>query len=40
LRIQLKPSYSAYPGSHFDRWRKQGYEKVKHGMHQAIEAKD
>jgi hypothetical protein len=26
LGIQLKQSYIAYPGSHFDRWRKQGYE--------------
>lgn len=23
--IQLKPSYLAYPGSHFDRWKKQGF---------------
>lgn len=23
--IQLKPSYTAYPGSHFDRWKKQGF---------------
>jgi hypothetical protein len=26
MGIRLKPSYTAYPGSHFDRWRKQGYE--------------
>ncbi|WP_395402140.1 hypothetical protein ACHMW6_28895 [Pseudoduganella sp. UC29_106] len=24
LGIELKPSYLKYPGSHFDRWRKQG----------------
>lgn len=24
LNIELKPSYLAYPGSHFDRWKKQG----------------
>ena len=27
--IKLKPSYLRYPGSHFDRWRKQGFEKKK-----------
>lgn len=26
LKIELKPSYLKYPGSHFDRWRKQGIE--------------
>jgi|GEM_PF-4999761 len=26
LGIELKPSYSKYPGSHFERWRKQGFE--------------
>lgn len=25
MRITLKRSYSAYPGSHFNRWRKQGF---------------
>lgn len=25
LGVVLKPSYEQYPGSHFDRWRKQGY---------------
>jgi hypothetical protein len=25
MGIALKPSYSSYPGSHFDRWRKQGF---------------
>lgn len=25
LGVELKPSYLAYPGSHFDRWRKQGF---------------
>jgi hypothetical protein len=25
MGITLKRSYSAYPGSHFDRWRKQGF---------------
>jgi len=25
MGIELKKSYIAYPGSHFDRWRKQGY---------------
>lgn len=24
MGIELKPSYTTYPGSHFDRWRKQG----------------
>jgi hypothetical protein len=27
MGISLKRSYVAYPGSHFDRWRKQGYWK-------------
>lgn len=26
LCIELKPSYTQYPGSHFERWRKQGLE--------------
>jgi hypothetical protein len=25
MGIVLKQSYSSYPGSHFDRWRKQGF---------------
>jgi hypothetical protein len=25
MRIDLKDSYQRYPGSHFDRWRKQGH---------------
>ena len=27
LNINLKPSYLQYPGSHIDRWRKQGFPK-------------
>jgi hypothetical protein len=39
MGIALKQSYSAYPGSHFDRWRKQGFwSKEGQGAESAMEA--